>query len=180
MSNAGIIAIVALVLVAFIWIIFFNRFKVLKIKVQEGLSGIEVALTKRYDLLTKMLDTSKAYLKHEKELFVEVVKMRRGMSVVELNEAEAKISDISSKLNVQLENYPALKSDSIMAELQNSISDAEEHLQAARRLYNSNVTAYNTSIAMFPASIIASVHAFTPEQFFEAQAHKREDVKMSF
>ncbi|MFI3291176.1 MAG: LemA family protein [Opitutales bacterium] len=180
MEGIVIIAVIILVVVGCIWIGYFNSFKRLKIKVQEGLSGIEVALTKRYDLLTKMLESSKAYLKHEKELFSDVVRLRKGMSVNELNDAEARIERISSRLNVQLENYPDLKSSSVFMELQKAITDAEEHLQAARRLYNSNVTAYNTSIAMFPASIIAGMHGFAPEIFFEAQEHKREDVKMSF
>ncbi len=180
MSTTSIVITSVIGVILLFWIISLNRFKMLKIKVQEGLSGIEVALTKRFDLLTKMLETSKAYIKHEKELFSDVVKLRKGMSVAELNEAEAKMSEINSKLNVQVENYPELKSDAIFVELQKSIADIEEHLQAARRLYNSNVTAYNTSIAMFPSSVIAGMHGFTPELFFEAQAHKREDVKMSF
>ena len=49
-----------------------------EIRVQEGLSGVEVALTKRYNMLTKMLDTAKGYMVHESELFTKVIELRRG------------------------------------------------------------------------------------------------------
>lgn len=173
----AIIAIVAIAVVA--WIIAtINGFKRKEIKIQECLSGIEVALEKRYDLLTKLLDTAKGYMSHETELFSNVVKLRRGMNVSELNEAEKQIEEVSAKLFAVAENYPDLKSAQIFGELQHGIRDSEEHLQAARRLYNASVTAYNTSIAMFPASILAGGRQ--PKEFFVAEESKRADVKMSF
>ena len=56
-----------------------NGFQKKEIRVQESLSGIEVALTKRYDLLTKMLSTAKGYMEHERELFTRTIELRRGM-----------------------------------------------------------------------------------------------------
>ena len=68
-----------------------NGFQKKEIRVQESLSGIEVALTKRYDLLTKMLSTAKGYMEHERELFTRTIELRRGMSVGELAEADQKM-----------------------------------------------------------------------------------------
>ena len=76
------------------------------------------------------------------------------------------------------EGYPELRSSEVFVELQRGIRDAEEHLQAARRLYNANVTAYNTEIAMFPAKLLAGGRQ--PKEFFAAEEGKREDVKMEF
>ena len=145
---------------------------------QEGLSGIEVALTKRYDMLTKMLDTAKGYMAHESELFTKVIELRRGMSVAEMNDAQRQMDTLSVRFFAVAENYPELRSSSVLAELQRSIRDAEEHLQAARRLYNTSVTSYNTAIAMFPAKILAGSRQ--PKEFFAAEEDKREDVKMTF
>lgn len=65
-----LIIILVVVLLIVIWCIStVNGFKKKEIRVQEGLSGVEVALTKRYDMLTKMLDTAKGYMAHENELF---------------------------------------------------------------------------------------------------------------
>ena len=174
-----VIVILIVVLVIVYWCIrTVNGFKKKEIRVEEGLSSVEVALTKRYDMLTKMLDTAKGYMAHESELFTKVIALRRGMSVAEMNEAQQQMDSLSGKLFAVAENYPELRSSDVFVELQRGIRDAEEHLQAARRLYNSSVTAYNTAIAMFPAKLLAGSRQ--PKAFFTADVSKREDVKMLF
>ena len=174
-----VIVILIVVLAIVYWCIkTVNGFKKKEIRVQEGLSGIEVALTKRYDMLTKMLDTAKGYMGHESELFTKVIELRRGMSVAEMNDAQQQMDALRGKIFAVAENYPELRSSDVFVELQRGIRDAEEHLQAARRLYNSSVTAYNTPIAMFPAKLLAGPRQ--PKEFFAAEAGKREDVKMTF
>ena len=175
----GLIIIAVVAVIAVIWCISTqNGFKRREIKVQEALSGIEVALTKRYDMLNKLLDTAKGYMKHEKEMFTEVIRLRQGMSIGEMNTAEHQMTEMSGKLFAVAENYPELRSSDVFVELQRGIRDAEEHLQAARRLYNANVTEYNTAIAMFPASLLAGGRS--PMEFFEAEDYKRDDVQMKF
>ena len=176
--TSAIVSLIILALIAFWCIRTVNDFKKKEIRVQEGLSGIEVALTKRYDMLTKMLDTARGYVTHESELFTKVIELRRGMSIAEMNDAQQQMDTLSGKIFAVAENYPELRSSDVFVELQRGIRDAEEHLQAARRLYNSNVTAYNTAIAMFPAKILAGSHQL--KEFFAADAGKREDVKMTF
>ena len=174
-----IIIILAVVLIIAVWCIrTVNDFRKKEIRVQEGLSGVEVALPKRYDMLTKMLDAAKGYMAHENELFTKVIKLRRGMSVAEMNDAQQQMDSLSGKLFAVAEGYPELRSSDVFVELQRGIRDAEEHLQAARRLYNTSVTSYNTAIAMFPAKILAGSRQ--PKEFFAADAGKREDVKMTF
>lgn len=173
-----IVILIIIVLIAVWCINTVNGFKKKEIRVEEGLSGVEVALTKRYDMLTKMLDTAKGYIAHENELFTKVIQLRRGMSVEELNSALQQMDSLSGKFFAVAEGYPELRSSEVFVELQRGIRDAEEHLQAARRLYNANVTAYNTAIAMFPAKLLAG--ARQPKAFFAADEAKREDVKMTF
>lgn len=174
-----LIFLIVLAIIFVIWMIAtINGFKRREIKIAECLSGIEVALTKRYDMLTKLLDTAKGYMSHEEELFTKVISLRRGMSAEELQDADKQIGEMSAKFFAVAEGYPELKSAEIFSDLQAGIRDAEEHLQAARRLYNASVTDYNTSIAMFPASILAGGRQ--AKEFFAADESKREDVKISF
>lgn len=174
-----LIIILVVVLLIVIWCIStVNGFKKKEIRVQEGLSGVEVALTKRYDMLTKMLDTAKGYMAHENDLFTKLIELRRGMSVEEMNTAAQQMDSLSGKFFAVAEGYPDLRSSDVFVELQRGIRDAEEHLQAARRLYNVSVTAYNTAIAMFPAKLLAGSRQ--PKEFFAVDAEKREDVKMTF
>ena len=93
-----IIVILIVVLLIVYWCIrTVNDFKRKEIRVQEGLSGVEVALTKRYDMLTKMLDTAKGYMTHESELFEKVIALRRGMSIAEMNDAQQQMDALSGK-----------------------------------------------------------------------------------
>lgn len=182
MDLGIIIGIIVLILVIIIvwYISTCNRLKRAIVKIDEADSGIDVALTKRYDVLTKMLDVAKGYAKHEKETLGEVIKLRKGMSIAEKQEANNKMTDTLGKINVLAEAYPELKSSENFKALQLSISDVEEHLQAARRLYNANISSYNQDIVAFPTSIVAGMKGFTKKEFFEAEDAKKEDVKMEF
>ena len=155
-----------------------NNIKRMEIKVDEAFSGIEVALTKRYDMLTKMLDVCKGFMKHESELFSKVISLRQGMSLGEMGRADREMGELTGRLFAVAENYPELRSAQVFAELQQGIRDAEEHLQAARRLYNASVSSYNAAIAVFPDSLLA--RGRSPREFFEAEDAKREDVKVQF
>lgn len=176
-----LIGVLVVVFIIVIWYAStYNGIKALGIKVDEGLSGIDVALTKRYDTLTKLLDVVKGYQKHEKEILLEVIKLRSGMSMAERNAANTQMDQAAKQINILAEAYPELKSSNNFIQLQNSIADVEEHLQAARRLYNSNVSAYNTKIVMFPNTIVANAMGAKEKEFFEAEEAKRSDVQMSF
>jgi LemA protein len=144
------------------------------VKISESESGIDVALTKRYDTLTKMLEVCRKYAAHEVETFSKVIELRRGMSMAERNQANAQMDEMSAKLNVVAEQYPLLKSAEIYSDLQAGIREAEAHLQAARRLYNANVSAFNQYLVTFPNSLLGKKYTAYP--FFEAEASKRGDV----
>ncbi|PKM62791.1 MAG: LemA family protein [Firmicutes bacterium HGW-Firmicutes-21] len=170
-----------IVLLLVIWFIA-TRNKIVRaeVKIDEAASGIDVALTKRFDVLTKMLDVTKGYAKYEAETLTRVVSLRKGMSMSERSEANAKMDDMLRGINVLVENYPDLKASENYKQLQLSILDVEEHLQASRRLYNGNVTVFNNIIVTFPSSAVAGMMGKSKKEFFEAEAKKRADVKMDF
>ena len=180
MNSTTIIIIVGIIvlIIAAWYISTSNNLNRAVVKIDESLSGIDVALTKRYDVLTKMIDVVKAYAKHEKETLFEVINLRKDMSIQEKNEANKAMDENMKKINVVAENYPELKSSENYKTLQQSIADVEEHLQAARRLYNSNVSLFNQLLVTFPTSSIAKNKGMTKKDFFEADETKKEDVKI--
>lgn len=183
-AVVAIVAVIALVLIVIMWYIStMNKLRRLEVKVEEALSGIDVALTKRFDLLTKMLETTKGYAKHEAETLEKVTAMRAPLANATIKEkaefAEATAQAMKS-INIVAENYPQLKASETFTRLQLQIADVEEQLQAARRVYNSNVSIYNQKVVVFPSSLVASMKKFTKRDFFEAEAAKREDVKIEF
>lgn len=177
---ALVIVLILFAVVVISIIVMSNNLNKALVKIDEASSGIDVALTKRYDVLTKMIETVKGYAKHEKEVLFDVVKIRKGMTIEEKNEANKQMDETLSKINVLAENYPDLKASENFKTLQDSITDVEEHLQAARRLYNANISSYNQMIVTFPISIIAGSKGLTKREFFVAEEHKKQDVEIKF
>ena len=170
----GIIVFILLMVLLIIYVSNYNSINRLSIKIDETFSGIDVALAKRYDLLTQMVAVVKGYMKHEKETLLEVIKIRKGMSLEEKESANQKMDESSKKISLVIENYPELKADKNVMVLQKAILDCEEHLQAARRLYNSSVSQYNQKIVTFPGNIIAKKNNATRKEFFKVEEEKKE------
>lgn len=179
MDSTYIVFIAIIILIFVVWYISTsNKLNRLIVKIDESLSGIDIALTKRYDVLTKMIEVVKSYAKHEKETLFEVIKLRDNMSLEEKSKANKAMDDNFKKINIIAENYPELKSSENYKTLQLSIADVEEHLQAARRLYNSNVSLYNQQLVSFPSSFVAKNKGMVKKDFFEIDEIKRNDVKI--
>lgn len=175
-----IAAIVIVLILVIMFVSISNKLARAIVKIDESESGIDVALTKRYDVLTKQLDITKAYAKHEKETLEAVINLRKGMTMAEKSAAVAEMNRVQERINIVAENYPELRSSENFRTLQVAVNDVEEHLQAARRAYNANVSAYNQMLVVFPDSIVAGWKHLTRREFFEAEAAKRADVKMEF
>lgn len=178
----GIVAVVILLILLIWYISTRNKFIRMEQDVQNSESRIDVYLTKRFDLLTKMISTTKGYMQHEKETLIEVVQMRNpglNASLKEKAEFNEQMSSVAKQLNVVMEKYPDLKADKMFNNLQASISEVEENLQAARSNYNSNVASFNKAILQFPASIVAG-SKFAKKDYFEAEEAKRQDVTIEF
>jgi LemA protein len=118
------------------------------------------------------------------ETLEKVIKWRNGIpadaTIEQKSEFASSMSKVVSGLNVVVEQYPDLKANDMFGKLQAAIADSEEHLQASRRIYNSNVTIINTAIVTFPKSVVAKKLGIQKKAFFEAEAAKRADVKMEF
>ncbi|MDX9691600.1 MAG: LemA family protein [Acholeplasmataceae bacterium] len=179
-----IIILAAIAVILFTYVITtINSFRKMLIKIDESESSIDVALTKRYDLLTKMFQATKGYMKHEVETLQKVVEMRQPEHRAEIKDKEQFANELVKGLetiSVVLEQYPDLKASKNVLKLQEASFEVEENLQAARRVYNSNISIYNQKVAIFPSNMIANWKKFEKQPFFEAEALKREDVKFDF
>ena len=175
---AAILVVLAAAAIA-VWVIGTgNGFRRKEIRIEEGRAGVEAALTKRYDMLTKLLDAAKGYLVHERGLFAQTVALRRGMSAQELADAGRQMDALSGRLMTVAERSPELHSSEAFLELQRGIRDAKEPLQAARQVYHAAVSDYNAAISVFPARLLAAGRQAAP--FFAAEEAKREDVSITF
>jgi LemA protein len=181
-----VIVIVALVLiVGLIYILIRNSMIASRNRVDESWSGIDVQLKRRHDLVPNLVETVKGYATHEQTVFTKTTEARaeamKATTVEATQQAEAKLSGALADLRAVAENYPNLRATENFQQLQRDLNEIEDQIQAARRIYNSNVQAYNTKIQIFPNSIIANSGGFTAREFFEIDdAAEREPVQVKF
>lgn len=180
----ALIIVVVLALMLISWIISTtNAFRRMIVKIDESESSIDIALTKRFDLLTKLFSATKGYMKHEKETLTSVVEMRQPKHAAPIADKQKFADEVTRGLqaiNVVVEQYPDLKANTSVNKLMDGSMEVEENLQAARRVYNANVSYYNQRVVIFPSNIIAKWRGFKEREFFEAEELKRQDVKFDF
>lgn len=175
-----LIIIIIIVLIILVWCIgTINKLNRTVIKIDEALSGIDVALAKRYDVLTKMVEVVKGYVKHEKEIMFKVIELRKGMPINEKNKANQTMNENYNKIKAIVEDYPELKANENFKTLEKTIVDVEEHLQAARRVYNSNVSYYNQLLVSIPTCFIAKLKGMKEKDFFQANEVEKENVNVN-
>ncbi len=155
-----------------------------KLRSEEAWSDIDVQLKRRHDLIPNLIETVKAYAKHEKGIFENVAAAReRALSAKgpsDIGQAENMISDALKTLFAVSENYPDLKASDNFKELQSELTDTEDKIEAARRFYNGNVRDYNIALDSFPTNVIGQIFRFTAKTLFEAAANERSAPKVSF
>lgn len=172
------------VLVAVYFIGTYNGFIVIKTRIKEAFSGIDVQLKRRSDLIPNLIETVKGYAKHEKSVFEEVTKARSALmsakTAPDKAEANNMLTGALKSLFAVAEAYPDLKASTNFQDLQRQLEDTEDKIAYSRQFYNSNVLDYNTKIQTIPSNMIANMFGFKVEEFFEAKEGEREKVNVKF
>jgi len=157
-------------------------------RVLESIGNIDVQLKMRADLIPNILAIAKKYMQHESQVFERIIELRNKTLNSDLTDpvqaknrfsAEDELGRQMKNLRIQFENYPELKSDTIMQQAQNTYSEVEANLAAARRFYNSSVGSLNNAAQIFPGSIIAIVVGVKSYPFFTADPGDHRPVQAS-
>lgn len=170
-----LLILIVIVLVGVISI--YNRIVRLKNSVDTSLSGIDVALKRRYDLIPNLVNVVKGYTEHEKEVLMSIA-LERGGSIQ--NRLDSSSNAIGTILAVA-ESYPELKANQNFSELSEELRNTENKISFSRQFYNDTVTKYNTKIQVFPSNIIAGMFNFTVRDLFKTDNDEaRKNVKVDF
>ena len=155
-------------------------------KVHEALSSVDVQLRKRHDLLPNILKLAQKFMSHEKELLDRLTALRSraqaGYAVDDPDavkqhlEAERGLQAAAMQLFAVAENYPELRSSETVQQAQQTFTEVEGHISAARRFYNAAVTSLNNACEIFPGTIIAGWAKVRPMPFFEIEESVRAPV----
>lgn len=183
MSPTLIIIIAIVLVVLFVWTTY-NSLATGKVRIKESLSGIDVQLKRRVDLVPNLVSTVKGYAKHEKDLLENVTKARASLinakGTAEKAQSDNMLSNALKSLIAISESYPDLKASKNFLALQEELSDIEAKIAYARQFFNTNVSSYNSTLVNFPGSVIGNMFGFKSEEFFEAKDSEKEQVKVSF
>ena len=179
LTLIGLVAVFAIYLIGQ-----YNGFIVLKTRIQEALSGIDVQLKRRADLVPNLVETVKGYAKHEKSVFAEVTKARSSLmnagTLGEKAKADNMLTGALKSLFAVAEAYPELKASTNFQDLQRQLEDTEDKVAYSRQFYNANVLDFNNKAQMFPTSIIANMFGFKLFEFFAATEEERKKITVSF
>jgi LemA protein len=181
-----VVIILGVIVLAILFVVFtYNGMIASRNMVDQAWSGIDVQLKRRHDLIPNLVESVKGYAAHERDVFRAVTDARaRAMSAsgpAATGAAEGVLDQALGRLFAVAEAYPPLRATEDFQQLQAELSNTEDQIAAARRIYNGNVQSYNTKIQVFPNSIIAGVRHFTPRDFFEiTDAVDREPVTVDF
>jgi LemA protein len=181
----AIIVIALIVIVVLILIGVRNSMIGARNRVDESWSGIDVQLKRRHDLVPNLVESVKGYATHEQAVFEKTSQARSQAMAArdpgDAAKAEGQLTQALTDLRAVAENYPQLRATENFQKLMSNLSEIEDEIQAARRIYNSNVQTYNTKIQVFPNSVIANSSGFEAKEFFEIDnPADREPVSVSF
>ncbi len=188
--------VVVLVLIPIVWVVVvYNRLVRGRVRAANGFSQIDVQLKRRCDLIPNLVEAVRGYMSHERETLEAVIAARSttiaglqalgasplsAASVQLVAGASGVLDQLLARLRVSIENYPDLKASSNVMGLQEELTSTENRIAFSRQAYNDAVMRFNTDIAVFPSSLVASSLGFSALALFEAGAAERAAPEVKF
>jgi LemA protein len=182
--SVGVIGIIFLIVIlgGGAVIAVYNGLVTVRNNVAKSFENIDVVLQQRNDVLTKLIDVVKEYLKYEKDLLTRLVELRTGYAQAKDLANKIRIENETEKLIGRLrmvwEQYPDLKAVQSFLQLQNEVSGVESKIADYREMFNDAVNIYNIQIERFPDLLLAKTLGYRRHAFLEVPAEKKKDVQM--
>jgi LemA protein len=156
-----------------VWIVLiYNGLVSIRNDVQSAWKQIDVQLKRRHDLIPNLVSTVKGALEFEQDTLEKVISARAkavsAATPASRAEAENMLTQTLGKLFAVMENYPVLKSNQNVLQLQEELTSTENKISFARQLYNDLVANYRTKLQIFPNNIVSSTFNFQSEEYFGA------------
>jgi len=185
----GIVGVVLYVIAAY------NRLVTLRNSFKNAFAQIDVQLKRRYDLIPNLVETAKAYMKHERETLEAVIAARNqaagavkqasadpgnAQTMALLSGAESALTGALGRLFALAEAYPDLKANQTMMQLSEELTSTENRVAFARQAFNDAVMTYNTAREVFPTVLIAGTFQFNAASLLEIETSERDAPRVAF
>jgi len=187
--KTGLVILVILIVIALVLGSSFigrrNQMAIQREAVNAQWAQVDVDLQRRADLIPNLVETVKGYATQEQVVFGDIAKARSALigarTPSDKIAANGQLDSALSRLLVVVENYPQLKSNENFLRLQDELAGTENRIAIERRRYNEAVQSYNTLIATFPNSLVASMSGFTRnDAYFKTDEGARTVPKVNF
>ena len=176
MDNLGLIIVIGIVILIVVFVIgIYNGLIQRRLRIDEAFAQIEVQLKRRHDLIPNLVNAVKGYMGFEQKVLTDVTNARAAAVAAGAQgpaaqaQAENALTGTLRSLFAVVENYPELKANQNVLELQEQLTTTENQISFSRQHYNATVLDYNTSIATVPNNLIAGPFGFRAREFFDAE-----------
>ena len=162
----------------------YNKMVTMREQIESAWAQVENQLQRRNDLIPNLVEVTRGYASHEKEIFERVADARARLlsagSRDEKIDAAENLQGALGRLLAIAERYPDLKANAQFAKLSDELAGTENRIAVERMRFNDAVRAYNTAQRTFPTSLYAGWFGFTPQKYFEAGAEAKQVPKVDF
>jgi LemA protein len=169
-----VLSLVVIAAAVLVWAVLIYNFLVRdRNRVAQAWSDVDVQLTRRHELVPRLVEMVKGYASYERALLTSLAELRSsqatpgGTSLASRSEVERSVSTGVQKLLALVEGYPELKANENFLDLHHKLVDTENQIQFARRYYNGAVNLLNNRIQRFPDLLIARLFGFALAEFFD-------------
>ena len=189
MENPGLVALVGCLIGILPGVIFIfmkisaqNYFQKLEQRIQAEASNIDNYLEQRVQILQNVVGLVERAIELDKDVMKSVAALRSGIvNDANRNDVNQQVSSAFNRLFPQVEAYPELKAHNAIADAMQQNSYLQREITAARTVYNSRVTQWNTDIFSWPTKmIVAAKNGYTTRIPFVASKEIKEQAKSVF
>jgi len=162
----------------------YNKFTSQEEAVKSSWSEVQNQLQRRNDLIPNLVETARGFAVHEETILKDIAESRSRLlaakSPEETIQAANQQTSALGRLLAVVENYPNLKANEQFNRLMDELAGTENRLAVARKRYNDNVQAYNTSRHQFPGVVTNKVFGFKDYPYFEVPPDAAKVPKVDF
>lgn len=179
--KKGLIILVAILVILLLFYGFvYNNLVSKDEKINQEQAEIDNQLKRRADLIPNLVSTVKGLSKQEQALVDSVTAARSKMTTGNMEDRLAANDNLSTSINILVENYPVLKSDSAYTGLMDELAGTENRIANARRNYNNEVGSFNTLTKTFPTNVVASMSGFKVKPYLETSDEDKINPEVNF
>jgi len=179
MESVIVLVIIVVVIVLLVaWL--YNGLVTRRNRIDEALGQIEVQLKRRHDLIPNLVQAVKGYMGFEQDVLTRVTEARANavaagaQGPAQQASAENALTGALRSLFAVVENYPDLKANQNVMQLQEELTTTENQISFSRQHYNATVLDYNNTIQTIPSVLIAGPFGFSKREFFDAEPEAAE------